>query len=270
MSVLSDNLLLGRLSGVTSRATVANLTGLNQAVTVDADGYNTVVFNLSGTYVAAVTLEASIDGGTSWFSVMGARTEAAGAESVSATLTNTVRTYLVNAVGYTHVRARVSTFTSGSLKITARGSGAAIQPATTLAGGTTAATQSTGSTSAAWLIAAAGIANNLTTTTSVNSAASTNAANVKTTAGTVYNIFIHNASAATRYVRFYNKASAPTVGTDVPVQVIAVPAGSSKEITSPVGIKYGTGIGYSITAAAGATDATAVAAGDVQLSFSWI
>lgn len=78
-----------------------------------------------------------------------------------------------------------------------------------------------------------------------------------------------NASASTKFVRFFNKASAPTVGTDVPIMVVAVPATSSKEIEYVPAVRFGTGIAVAITGGAAATDATAVAAGDVQLLVSF-
>jgi hypothetical protein len=39
---------------------------------------------------------------------------------------------------------------------------------------------------------------------------------VKASAGQVYSLFVSNINAAVRYLKLYNKASAPTVGTDVP------------------------------------------------------
>ncbi len=270
MGLISDNAWLGRLSGSISRPTKGSLTAVAQTVVLNCDGYNSASIAISGTYVGAITFEGSVDG-TNYFLVLAARTDIAVAESASTTLTNVTRSWIVNCAQFTHLRARMTVFTSGSMSVTLRGSGAAMQPVSTVGNSvSTAVTQSTGSTTAAWLVAGAGIANNLTTTTTVNSAASTNGANVKTTAGTVYNITAHNVTAATKYIRLYNKASTPTVGTDVPIVVVAVPASSSKEITSMVGVKFSLGIGHAITNGAAATDATAVAAGDVQLAYSWI
>ncbi len=48
------------------------------------------------------------------------------------------------------------------------------------------------------------------------SAASTNATSLKASAGTLFALYAVNLNAAMRYVKFYDKASAPTVGTDVP------------------------------------------------------
>ena len=101
----------------------------------------------------------------------------------------------------------------------------------------------------------------------LNSAATTNATLVKTGACTIKQAFFFNASAATKYIRLYNKATAPTVGTDAPVIVIAVPATSSKEFVfgDNSGLPFSLGVGYAITGAAARLDATGVAAGDVQV-----
>lgn len=114
-----------------------------------------------------------------------------------------------------------------------------------------------------------GTASSGLTTTNINSAASNNAGFAKASAGAIFHVTVMNASAATKYVRFFNKASAPAMGTDVPVSVIAIPATSSKEIEFSLGKAFATGIAYAITNAAPALDNTAVAAGDVQLSFDW-
>jgi hypothetical protein len=78
-----------------------------------------------------------------------------------------------------------------------------------------------------------------------------------------------NASATTKYVRLFNLATAPTVGTSVPIMVVAVPATSSKEIEYVPAVRFGTGLAVAITGGAAATDSTAVAAGDVQLLVSY-
>lgn len=89
------------------------------------------------------------------------------------------------------------------------------------------------------------------------------------TTGNIFSIIATNASAAVKYVRLYNKASAPTVGTDIALITIVIPATFSKKIVYDIGFKFGTGIAFAITGGAAATDATAVAAGDVQLLINW-
>jgi hypothetical protein len=98
----------------------------------------------------------------------------------------------------------------------------------------------------------------------VDAAASTNGALLQAGPTSVHNIFINNASASAKWVRFYNKATAPTVGTDIPVFVVNVAASSSKEIPMHIDLEFTLGLGIAITGAAPYNDATAVAAHDVQ------
>lgn len=98
----------------------------------------------------------------------------------------------------------------------------------------------------------------------VLSAATTNATTVKASAGRIYGYSFANFTAAWKFVRFYNKATAPTVGTDAPLMTVAVPPNGTADFEQTVPISFATGIGYSITGAVADLDATAVAAADVQ------
>lgn len=99
---------------------------------------------------------------------------------------------------------------------------------------------------------------------SLVSAGTTNETLVKNAAGSVKSILAQNTTGAAKFVRFYNMNTVPTPGTDVPIFVLAIPANSSKEIFAE--LAFSAGIAFSITGAAAANDATAVAAGDVVLS----
>lgn len=108
-------------------------------------------------------------------------------------------------------------------------------------------------------------------TVHTNSAATTNAAVVKSTGGNLYAVAVTNQGASPVYVKLYNKATAPTVGTDVPVQTLVVPASSSQQFQfGRIGLRFASGIGVAITGAMPVADTTAVAAGQVQLSTSYI
>lgn len=103
-----------------------------------------------------------------------------------------------------------------------------------------------------------------TTSRIVSSAATTNATSGKASSGTVYSIDCLNTSAAVKFLKLYNKATAPTVGTDTPVLTIALPPNNvAKAMTFHQGMYFSAGIAYAITGAAADADATAVAAGDV-------
>lgn len=107
-------------------------------------------------------------------------------------------------------------------------------------------------------------------TYAVNSLATTNGALVFAGTTRLAGVVINNASAAAKFIRFYNKLTAPTVGTDVPVLVLTVPASGSLILPATEGFVFPLGLGVAITGAAPATDSTAVAAGDVQLTVAYI
>jgi hypothetical protein len=107
-------------------------------------------------------------------------------------------------------------------------------------------------------------------TYAVNSLASTNAALIIGRQAQLTNGVLNNASAAAKWVRFYNKATAPVPGTDIPVAVIALPASGSVQFYFGEGLQFNLGLGIAITGAAPANDATAVAAGDVQVALTYI
>lgn len=95
------------------------------------------------------------------------------------------------------------------------------------------------------------------------SAATTNATSLKASAGQVYSIYVNNLNAAARYIKFYNKASAPTVGTDTPVATFAIPAGGALNITSDtMGLAFATGIAYALTTGIADADTGAVSASE--------
>ena len=103
----------------------------------------------------------------------------------------------------------------------------------------------------------------------VNSAASTNGALVLTGTSGLQAFFASNIGASDAFVKLYNKATAPTVGTDVPEMVIKVPAGGQVEVSPGFnGYRFALGLGIAITGLAADTDTTAVAAGQVKVKLS--
>jgi hypothetical protein len=109
------------------------------------------------------------------------------------------------------------------------------------------------------------------TANAINSAATTNATSIKASAGTVYSINVSNTGASTRYVKLYNKASAPTVGTDVPILTIAVATNATvTTYLGGLGYRFATGIALAITGGATDADTTAVGASEVKVLTSYI
>jgi hypothetical protein len=108
-----------------------------------------------------------------------------------------------------------------------------------------------------------------------SSANSTNATSVKGSSGAVFNMIIHNThsgggSGSAIAFRLYDKATAPIVGTDVPMIVIHVQSNDSKEINFTSGITFVNGIAYSITDGSSLMDATVVSADGVQVYIGYM
>lgn len=101
------------------------------------------------------------------------------------------------------------------------------------------------------------------------SAATTNATSIKASAGTLGFLTASNTNVSPRYLKFYNKASAPTVGTDTPVQTFMIPGDSSgTNIPIPTyGLAFSTGIAFAITANPADNDTTAIAANEVIVNY---
>lgn len=103
------------------------------------------------------------------------------------------------------------------------------------------------------------------------SAATTNATSVKASAGQLYALQVINLNAATRYLKLYNKATAPTVGTDVPVQTLPIPPNSTTGggfvLPVPVGMEFTTGIAFALTTGVADADVGAVAANEIIVNY---
>lgn len=101
------------------------------------------------------------------------------------------------------------------------------------------------------------------------SAASTNATNVKSSAGNVYGLSISNTNAAARFFKLYDKSSAPTVGTDVPKRTIQIPANATVICAFPVGLSFANGIGFSTNTGIADADTGAVGLNDLSLDLDY-
>lgn len=103
-----------------------------------------------------------------------------------------------------------------------------------------------------------------TTARLASAAASTNATNVKTTAGRIYSVQGYNAAAYTVYLVLYDAATNPPVpGTTAIRKKIPIPAGAGFALDWPIGLYFATGIGYAFTKLPADSDTTALAAADV-------
>ena len=100
------------------------------------------------------------------------------------------------------------------------------------------------------------------TNSRVISAGSTNATNVKNSAGQVYGIDVSNTNASARYLKLYDKASAPTVGSDTPIGTYLLKAGELTQLRFPQGKTFASGIGFALTTGVADADTGAVSANE--------
>lgn len=250
-------------------ATTGNVTSATSTVFINTERFSNLMIHCTGTFSTVnCTFEGSLNStnGTdgNWFTVQAIRSSANTIETTTGNL-SAAPAYAwelsVNALKYFRVRA--TAWTSGTQVWTMVPGTYATEP---IPGAQISGTQPVSGT-----VTANQGTLTAPTASNVNSAASTNATVVKASAGTLYNVTVSNTGAAARYVKFYNKATAPTVGTDTPVFTIQVAAGATLSIPfGTTGHRFATGIGLAITANAADSDTTAVSAGEVKVASSYI
>lgn len=234
--------------GASSTTLSGSLAALNATVDgiTDLSQYSALRIGISGTFVGTISYQSSFDG-VLWIS----QPLTQGGTSGIIGSTTTVPGIAWGPIGSRYFRLLLSAYTSGSATIAIQYISAALAPSavglnagSNLIGGTYIAT---GSSPSAF---------------STTGAASTNATSVKTSSGSLFEISVSNPTASPVFFKFYNKASAPTVGTDVPILTIPVPAGGTAiESFGANGKRLTTGLAWALTGAVAATDTAAVAAG---------
>jgi hypothetical protein len=207
---------------------------------LDVSRYKFISLQLTGTWVATVSFQGSNDGGTFYPIVT---SNPSGGQAVGEDSTTVNRLVKVPTI-YKFVRMRVTAYTSGIIEGVAFGhrdensSGliAAIGPVTLndetekkignvgLVAGATPSYQK--------FISATGL----------------NPTVVKGSAANLSILNIVNGAATLRYFKLYNKASAPVVGTDIPLITITLPTGASN-FTLPafIGIDFSVGLSFACT-----------------------
>lgn len=255
-----------------------NITANAQTVFCDVSRSSNVMFALVAASLVGhnATFEGSIDStnGTdgNWFVIQVVRTNANTIETATGVLAATP-TYAweasVNGLSFVRVRATAHTSGTATWKFQ-RGSYATEPiPAAQISG-----TQPVSGTVTATVANATILPAVPATPYFLNSAATTNGALIITGTSGVSSIYATNTGAAVAFVKLYNKATAPTVGTDVPEMIIPVPAAVSgvpgvANIAAGVPpLRFALGLGIAITGGVADTDTTAVAAGQVKVKLS--
>lgn len=96
------------------------------------------------------------------------------------------------------------------------------------------------------------------------STASTNATSVLARRSRLEQITAINTTATIYYLKFYDKASAPTVGSDVPVFTVPIPgsvSGAGVSIPFPSGVRFRLGLAFALTGGLADNDVANAATG---------
>lgn len=99
----------------------------------------------------------------------------------------------------------------------------------------------------------------------LESAASTNATNIKASAGQVFGWYIYNSNAAARKVAFHNASGTPTAGASIFFTVV-IPAGGAANVEFTNGIAFSTGIAITTVTGLADSNSSAVAADDLNIN----
>ena len=243
------------------KSTTGSITSNGQTVVLAVDAMASVSVAITGTFSATLNYEISLDG-TNYvgWPLYGSSISAGAGIASAAGIT------WAEIPPAKYFRVRCSAFTSGTaaVSINATTSPSAIRLVSTqisVSGSAFIGDVGGGARSSA--------ANSLSTA-KIQSLATTNAANIKSSAARLYGFAFANTSAAWLYVHLYNLSGAPTVGTSTPKSTLAIPPGGSVvQNYGDIGIGYSLGLAIAITQSPGDTDATALSTtnqiiGDIQ------
>ena len=103
--------------------------------------------------------------------------------------------------------------------------------------------------------------------------ASTNATVVKASPGKIFKIRAFNNGVVTAFLKLYNKATLPSVGSDTvfdKLQIIAGSSGAGFIDEIELGQEYDTGISFAVTANFADSDNTAVASGVISVTILYL
>lgn len=269
----SDVAASGTIS--TQNLVPAGVATANSAVEISMVDKAVLMIQISGTYTGILSLQGTVDG-TNWVTFSNDLIFKYGASGgYSAFSTNiasaAVGLFGVDAAGFQKVRLTALAAVTGSASISMRAS-AYPGPKTAAA---TLYTGANGTGNAIVQTASASLMSSFSSTKrkAAGGTVAADGLNVKASTGAVIGGSISNLSASLRYLKFYNKASAPTVGTDTPVFTIPVQPNSTlllAEFFSAMPTKFSTGISFAMTTGIDDTDVGVVTAGDLMLNLIYV
>lgn len=101
------------------------------------------------------------------------------------------------------------------------------------------------------------------------SAGTTNATNIKASAGQLFGWYVYNSNAAARKVAFHNTAGTPTAGASLHSSLV-IPPLSAANVELSNGIAFGTGIAITTVTGLADNDSAAVAANDLIINIFYV
>jgi hypothetical protein len=245
--------------------TVTPASSLNAVLfTADTLTYGGVGFQLTGTLSGTATFQWS-DDGTNW--VTGQAMNSSGVFVSTAVNSGALSAFYFPAQ-HRYVRAVLTAYASGTVSGTAYLRYSSVDP-------TGASTPVTFPASpVVWLSTRQDTLSAIAFSSyTYTAAASTNSTLIASGSHRIVGGMVCNTAASIRFPKFYNKATAPTVGTDTPSAVVPVNAGACVSLSTFVSI-YGQvfplGLGMGITGGIADNDNTAVSAGDVLVSVLYL
>jgi hypothetical protein len=248
--VLTGSALVQPIDGATGTGSVSSAAVLFSLDTAGYAGVSVLATAMPAGNV--VTFEGSNDN-TNWTTVLAQSTGNSGYPPSATAMAIGVPAWFIPAVTR-YIRARVSTYASGTISVAyaLRSSSSSLSVLGAQTGGGSMATRASGNYYGGL------------TKARIQSLATTNSTLVKGSSGQPYVIDVGNSGASDAWLKLYDKATAPTVGTDTPVASIYLPKGTARTISfTDIGVAFSNGIGYGITGAAIDTDTTAVAVNQV-------
>jgi hypothetical protein len=232
-------------NGVASTLVTGNITSAAAIDgTTDLSAYATARIQVTGTFSATLTFQTSVDG-TNWITQF---VNPFGNANFTGSVSTTTGTGMwVAEVRGRYFRVNATSYTSGTAVVSILYTAAAHTGIVRLAqGGDVIGTVTMG-----------GLSTNKAVTT-----ATAFTAVPKSSGGALNSFSVSNTSGATAWVKVYDKATAPTLASDVPVAVFPVVANEHRYVQfGQTGVSMANGISYAITGASAITDTTAVAAG---------
>jgi hypothetical protein len=108
-----------------------------------------------------------------------------------------------------------------------------------------------------------------TTDSRVHSVAGTNATSLKASAGNLYGFILSNRATKARFLKFYDKASAPVVGTDTPKFTLLLPVSDTLSWEPKFPVFFTLGIAYALTSNVADSDTGSIALDDIHGEITW-